>query len=179
MSKFETPITLTPREYEIAVKEILDAAGSCLEQYESAHLESIMGSDGEYVIDVVAKFTALGAKIIVLVECKHEKRKVERQQVQVLWSKLQSAGAHKGMLFSVSGFQSGAVEFAEAHGIALIHLAEGSTAWVTKSFSPTVATPSFVPKYVGWWCHGRSMSLVSADHVEYTLQALGAAKPEP
>lgn len=83
------------------------------------------------------------------------------------------------MLFSVSGFQSGAIEYAEAHGIALIHLAEGSTAWVTKSAFPAAATPSFVPKYVGWWCHGKSMSLVSADHVEYTLQTIGAANPAP
>jgi len=67
------------------------------------------------VIDVTARFSALGASFLVLPECKHERRKVERQAVQVLHAKMVSKGAQKGMLFSVAGFQTGSIEYATVH----------------------------------------------------------------
>ncbi len=181
MSRFEQPITVTPREYELAVKRILDASGESLITYESTHLESVAGSDGEYVIDVVARFAALGANFVVLVECKHHRRKVERQDIQILHSKLQSVGAHKAMLFSVSGFQAGALEFAKAHGIALVQFASGSTTWFTRSVGPPSPPPPWadIPMYVGWWHHGDRISVLSEEHAEYTRQALGLQANEP
>lgn len=108
------PLSISPRDYELLVKGIFDAAGGQLVEYQSEHLSPLVGADGEYIIDVAATFSALGAKFLVLVECKHQGRKVERQDVQILHSKLQSLAAQKGVLFSVSGFQSGAVEYAAA-----------------------------------------------------------------
>jgi hypothetical protein len=55
MLTFE-PTTLTPQEFELAVKGILDNSGYSLQSYESVHLESVRGVDGEYVIDVTAVF---------------------------------------------------------------------------------------------------------------------------
>jgi hypothetical protein len=40
MASLENPICLGPKEFELAVKGILDAAGA-LARYESVHLESI------------------------------------------------------------------------------------------------------------------------------------------
>jgi restriction system protein len=123
---------------------------------------------------VTVRFSALGADFLVLVECKHEQRKVERQQVQVLHSKMQSVGAQKGMLFSITGFQSGAIQFADAHGIALVHLADGETAWMTKSVQQTPAPRGQgYPDIIGWWCHGNSMSVMSAEISDCTREALG------
>ncbi len=175
MPRIETPLNLSPRQYELAVKDILDGAGVDLSEFSSRHLEDVPGVDGSYAIDVTVRFSALGAEFLVLVECKHEKRKVERQAVQVLHDKVRSTGAHKGMLFSVAGFQQGAIEYADIHGIALVQLADGRSSWFTKSAGPPTPPPSWVhiPKFVGWWCHGNSMSIMASDMGEYTRKALG------
>ena len=176
----DNPLIVAPRDYELLVKGILDAAGGQLVDYRSEHLSPLSGADGEYVIDVVATFSALGAKFLVLVECKHHVRKVDRHNVQVLHSKLQSVGAHKGMLFSVSGFQSGAVEFAAAHGIALVGVATGISNWHTRSEGPPNPPPPWVavPKYIGWLRSENTRSLLSEGHGEYTRKFLGFGEAE-
>lgn len=169
MSRFEQPMHVTPREYELAVKRIIDASAESLVSYESKHLQTLAGADGEYTIDVVAKFTALGAAFTVLVECKHQGRRVERQDVQVLWAKLQSLGAQKAMLFSVSGFQEGALEFAATHGVALVQFASGNTSWFTKSAGPPSPPPRWanIPQFVGWWHEGNRICLLSESDGRY------------
>jgi hypothetical protein len=67
------------------------------------------------------------------VECKHDKSRVKRDRVQELWAKIQSVGAHKGILFATAGFQSGAIEFAKSHGIALVEIADGRSSYVVKT----------------------------------------------
>ncbi len=169
------PPPIPPEEYERAVKTILDAAGSDLVEYESIHLQKIKGVDGEYVIDVVARFAALGAKFTVLVECKHESRRTERHDLQALLQKLQSTGSQKAMVFSIAGFQSGALEFARVHGIATVQFAQGITTWHTRRAGPTLPPPSFVklPAWVGLWMHGNQISILSEDRPQYTREALG------
>jgi restriction system protein len=59
-------------------------------------LAPIAGAGGTYVIDVLVEFTLLdGAEFKVLVECKHLKRPVERDEIQVLEAKLRAVGGHK------------------------------------------------------------------------------------
>ena len=180
MRKFDDTLSITPRDYELLVKGILDAAADGLVDYRSEHLSVLGGADGDYVIDVVATFSALGAKFVVLVECKRHTRKIERNDVQVLHSKLKSLAAQKGMLFSVSGFQSGAVEYAAAHGIALVEVATGISNWHTRSAGPQTPPPPWVkvPKYIGWLWSGNTRSLLSEDHSEYTKDFLTFGKPE-
>jgi restriction system protein len=175
------PIEISPADFELAVKGILDAASESLVSYESKHLDALSAPDGDYTIDVTAKFNALGANFSVLVECKHHKRKVERQDVQVLHTKLVSLGAQKAMLFSSSGFQSGAIEFADAHGIALVQLASGASTWFTRSAGETLPPPACanIPTYVGWWHQGNSRTVLSNERPEYTRQALGITQIEP
>jgi len=169
------PITLSPREFEETVKAILDGAGVSLTDYKSEHLASLSGIDGDYIIDVAATFSAFGGDFLVLVECKHEKRKTERQDVQILHSKIQSLGAQKGMLFSTGGFQTGAVQYAELHGIALVQIAKGETTYFSRSMEPTKPQPAWleIPKYIGWWKHGKYMSVLSPAKGDYTREALG------
>ncbi|MFC0251947.1 hypothetical protein [Massilia consociata] len=97
-------VSLTPTQYELAVKEILDGSGLPLEQFTSNHLDAVNGVDGSYVNKVTARFSAMGASFLDLIECQHEQRKVERQAMQVLHAKVMSTGAQKEMLFSVAGF---------------------------------------------------------------------------
>jgi restriction system protein len=181
MRDSQAALSMTPRDYELLVKGILDAAGHELVDYRSEHLASLDGADGEYVIDVVAKFSALGAEFVVLVECKHHARKIERQDVQVLQSKLLSLAAHKGMLFSISGFQSGAVKYAAAHRIALVEVATGISNWHTRSAGLPSPPPPWVsiPKYIGWLRSGNTRSLLSEDHGDYTRKFLEFGENEP
>jgi len=178
MPRIEGPLDLSPREYELAVKDILDGTGMALSEFSSRHLEDVPGVDGSYAIDVTVRFSALGAEFLVLVECKHEKRKVERQAVQVLHDKVRSTGAQKGMLFSVAGFQQGAIEYALVHGIALVQLADGDSSWFTRSAGPPAPPPPWanIPRYVGWWRHGNNMSIMSSEIGEYTRKALGVGE---
>ncbi|MGH6870034.1 MAG: restriction endonuclease [Rhizomicrobium sp.] len=163
------PPRLTPEEFELEVKKNLDSAAVGLSDYKSRHREIVAGADGEYEIDITARFTALGANYLTLVECKHYRRPVGREKVQALWTKMQSVGAQKGILFSVSGFQSGAVEFAEAHGIGLVEFVDGRSSWVRKSYEdegpiPWKRVPDYIPRIAGWLRKGNRRSLVASDH---------------
>jgi restriction system protein len=71
----------------------------------------------------------------------------------LLNQKLQEIGAHKGMIFSTSGFQSGAIEFATEHGIATITVQDGKTNYHTKSRRKDVVPPPWVhiSNFIGWF----------------------------
>ena len=133
-----------------------------LQNFKIAHDQKIETDDGTYQIDVLAEYTALGVKNTVIVECKKQSRSVEREIVAALDRKLQSIGAQKGILISTAGFQSGAVKFAEKHGIALWQVcndytrgysnAAGSDYSEAKKFQMLVE--QFLPKYfmMAWDC---------------------------
>jgi len=70
------PLTMTPVEFEIFVRRYLEGQGGNLKDVRTQHLENIQGTDGDYIIDVTARFEALGADFLVLIECKrYTKRK--------------------------------------------------------------------------------------------------------
>jgi len=161
---------LSPEDYEKAVAEMLRASRYAPAELQVTHRKVVQGQDGEYEIDVFASFKALGVDFKVLVECKHHKNPVKREVVQILKDRLHSTGSHKGMIFSTAGFQSGAIEYAEAHGIALVQFADGGTSYLTRSVEP-VPKPFWVPDFVGWMHRlneeGReTYSLVSRDDIE-------------
>jgi restriction system protein len=167
-SRYPSP-TLSPEEFELTVKSMLDTDGEGLTDYRSGHREVISGHDGDYEFDVTVRFTALGATYLTLIECKHYKSRVEREKVQALWAKIQSVGAHKGIMFASAGFQSGAVEFANSHGIALVEIADGRSSYLIKGgpfdgeLVPWERTPDYISRIVGWKIDGNSISLVSKD----------------
>ena len=172
------PPEITPEEFEKFVKEILDECGRPLTSYKSTHRETILGTDGNYEFDIVARFEALSANFLVVIECKKYKKAVERQPVQALWAKMQSVAAHKGIVCSTSGFQSGAVEFAKAHGIALVEIADGRTSFITRSFSDRVTPvpwskmPKEVSQIVGWLWNDNTRSLVEPRYMEVMAKFL-------
>ena len=132
---------MTPSEYEFHIHDYLKDLEPFLADFRVERQEVLSGTDGSYEIDVVARFEALGVDFLVLSECKHHKRRIERDAVQVLQARVQSMGAHKGILFSVSGFQSGAIKYARAHGVALIQLVPG-TAPVASTRGQQTEAPS-------------------------------------
>jgi restriction system protein len=152
---------LTPEHFEIEVKNIIETSGLGLSYFSVQHLEKLDGADGTYEIDITARFRALGADFLVLIECKHYRHPVKREVVQVLYDRIRAVGAHKGMIFSTAGFQSGAIKYAKAHGIALVEINEGRSEYGSRGPGETFRVPSW---YQGW------VANVSDDgHVTYNL----------
>ena len=152
---------MTPTEFERCCLDILSgyAEEEHLNGFEITHNKIIKASDGRYQIDVYAEFTAMGARFKILCECKKYKYRVGREKVAVLHRKLDSIGAQKGILISTSDFQSGALEYAKAHGIALIKAEDYHFEYLSHSNGqpeneddPFLYSEKHMPTYVGLDC---------------------------
>ena len=120
-------------ELERLAVDLLREAGQGLTGFRVEHREMVQTPDGQYQIDVTARFRALDVDFLILVECKDHARPVERDDVQVLADKKRAAGAQKAILFATNGFQRGALEYAKVHGIALVRVLEGTLTYETRS----------------------------------------------
>lgn len=122
-------LSLTPTDFEHFCYDILKgyAEEESLKNFTITHNEKIKADDGTYQIDIYAEFTALSSNIRILCECKQYTSPINREKVVILRDKLNSIGAHKGILLSTSEFQSGAIQYAKVHGIALIKVEDYQT----------------------------------------------------
>lgn len=130
--------SMTPTEFELHCMEILRgyAEEEKLPEFKIEHDVKLTASDGTYQIDVYATYAALGADMKVLAECKQFSSAVKRDYIVLLSDKVRSLGAQKGILLSTAGFQSGAIQFAEKHGIALVQVFDTHEQWYTHSGGP-------------------------------------------
>jgi len=115
------PGELTPVEYELQVKEYIESHTETVDEFRVTHLEKLAASDGEFEIDIVARFRFLGISWLAIIECKRYSRPIERKIVMELKAKRDALGADKAILFATSTFQTGAIEYAQRHRIALCH----------------------------------------------------------
>lgn len=83
--------------------------------------------------------TALGGHIPmkILVSCKREKRKLHQQDIDHFWGEFQSSGAHKGVIYSHSGFTQPAIEKATVKGISCCRLYQKEPADLPESLAFT------------------------------------------
>ncbi|MCH5520392.1 restriction endonuclease [Pseudomonas syringae] len=150
-------LKITATQFERLVRDWILKQGGELTSLEVTHDVKVEAHDSTYQIDVLAKFQALGgADFIVLIECKKYRSAVKRELVQVLHDKVISIGAHKGILFATTGFQSGAIKYAKSHGIALVSIIDGAATYQTRSAFPVAAKvaawlnlPEFALYHVG------------------------------
>lgn len=149
---------LSPQEFEHVVKSYLESVSAELINFKALHRESVSGVGGLYEIDVTVRFKALGAEFLVLVECKHHKNPIKRDIVQVLYDRICSIGAHKGMIFATSNFQSGAIKYAKAHRIALITMAPSKIVFQTYGPVPLINNSP-------WSCNSGDPGWVSCPNV--------------
>lgn len=165
---YPSPV-ITPEKFENIAKEYLDALGGQLTQYTSRARIIESATDGDYEIDISCSFEALGVEFRVIAECKRYKERVKRQVVSELHSKMQSLGYHKGIVFSVAGFQSGAIRFADQHGIALIQICDGRSKILLRSFAAQNLlhwdqVPNDTPDLVCWVVKESSVSLLELEN---------------
>jgi len=143
------PPDITPEDYERECEEQLRRSGLGLTEFTVTHRERLPGVDGVYQIDAVGRFEAIGVNFRVLVECKLNKRAVERDEVLAFHQKSKQPGSHKGIMFSTNGFQKSAIEYAEKHSLALFWFSDGRTSWGMKSRGPH-PKPSWADDYAVW-----------------------------
>jgi len=166
-------------EFELFVKRLLESANEKLQDLQIIHDEKIKNYDGTYQIDVTARFKAFGGDFLLLIECKHHKNPIKREIVQLLHDKVRTVGAQKGMIFSTSGFQQGAIQYASQHGIALVIISDGNTSYVTRSLdgSHNAPTSANIPNYIGWFLKNKGndtveMSSISNDRIDSLIKFL-------
>lgn len=109
------------------------------------HNKKITTSDGEYHLDGYIEYELFDVRHKVILECKKHKRPVQRSVVLELKSKLESIGAQKGIIMSTSGFQTGAIEYAQQHGIGLIQVVEKTLMTIQNSLE---TNPNITEKYL-------------------------------
>lgn len=131
--------SMTPTEFEEYCLKIMQgyAETEKLKSFTISHDVKLTASDGIYQIDVFATYIALGAEMKVICECKQYKNRINREKVVVLADKVRTLGAQKGILLSTAGFQSGAIQYAKEHGIALIQVFDTRVNWYSHSGGPT------------------------------------------
>lgn len=132
---FYPPADISPAEFENFVTSLfegIEESGGVTNLRIQNH-EVVRGVDGTYDFDATVRYDLAGLAFLILVEAKLHKNPIKRETVQVLHQKLQSVGAQKAVLVSTAPFQQGALNFALAHGIALVTVTEGRFTYETKA----------------------------------------------
>lgn len=97
---FYPPPDITPSEFEEFVAgQLLGSAGPEVSNLHISLHEKITGTDGTYDFDATVRYQFAELSFLVLVEAKLHKNPIKRELVQVLYQKVQSAGAHKGVRY--------------------------------------------------------------------------------
>jgi restriction system protein len=175
-------VNITPEEFEQYVKDWFDSEGINLKSYKSIINNKAAADDGVYEIDIDITYDALGVEFRVLIECKRHSYNIKREVLQILHEKLQSIGAHKGIVCSTSGFQSGALKYARKHGIACIMVAENRMLVQTRSSDREPVSQEYcdffgLPKISGYLSEYEAddtihYSIVDKTHLEYIEKVL-------
>jgi hypothetical protein len=83
------PVIITPLEFELQDLEWLKRAPGPSGRYEFDYQGAVMGTGGEYKIDLLMRLAGFrGAEITILVECTHQKKPVDRHEISILAGRL-------------------------------------------------------------------------------------------
>ncbi len=113
---------LTPTGYELLTQSVYRAMLSAegVENVEVLHNESIVGRSGaKHQVDVLWRFRHAKVEHIVLVECKNYSSSIEIGQVRDFLSVVNDIPGARGIMVTRVGYQKGAAQLAEYHGIGL------------------------------------------------------------
>ena len=163
---------LTPEKFEMQVVDWLQATGHMLDNFKVTHRKNLSGPGGDYEFDAVVECTVLGgAQLTILVECKRHSRPIEREKIISIYGKFRDVEANKAMVFSTSGFQSGAIRYATSKKIALVKFIDGSFLYQTRSAdsSDTDAPPppwTNLPEFAGIFMESKKDGIISCKVID-------------
>ena len=162
----------TPEKFEMQVVSWLQATGHMLDNFKVTHRKNLSGPGGDYEFDAVIECTVLGgAQLTILVECKRHSRPIEREKINSIYAKLRDVEANKAMVFSTSGFQSGAIRYATSKNIALVEVVDGSFLYRTRSadYSDTDGPPPpwvNLPEFAGIFTESTEDGVISCTVID-------------
>lgn len=116
---------MTPRGYELFTKGFFEHRLKEQMGYDVPvlHQATLKGKDDEpYIIDLHYELKIVESKILTLIECKYWNYKVQRRNVNDFRTVLGDVGAHKGIIVTKIGFDTGAISVAQKNGIGLYKL---------------------------------------------------------
>ena len=185
MTAHYPPADLSAAEFEEFVVELLRSVAPAVGDVDVRLHDKIAAADGTYDFDATVRFEFAGLQFLVIVEAKKHAHPIKRELVQVLHQKVQSVGAHKGVMISTAPYQSGAVAFAKIHGVALATVTEGRFTFEargTDEVPPMSREEAFtrygVPTFVGHYYgagstpDSTSVTLLSPERPEFVLEML-------
>lgn len=105
------------RQYQVDVGDLLSSLG-----FAAKLEEDVDGARASHRVDVVARRSAAGINQLWVVECKLWNDPVPKREVLTLASIVVDVGADRGLLFSESGFQAGAIRAARHTNLSLTSL---------------------------------------------------------
>ena len=116
---------LTQKLYQ----QIVDLDTKDYEKIEVKHNIKTKGKSGlEHQIDVFWEFTLGGVRYATVIEVKDWKSKVKKSDIMAFTEKIKDIpGFPTGIYVSKSGFQRGALEWAQLHGVKLVTISEMET----------------------------------------------------
>ncbi len=142
----EVILEMSPSEFEKYTLQILEEQTAGLNNVKIEHNKVVHAYDGNYQLDGYIEFEALGVIYKTIVECKHYKYPISREIVHKVYDNLRAVGAQKGIVISTSNFQSGAIEYAKHHGIALIQITDSEENYYARSKVNVIVNYPFVPQ---------------------------------
>lgn len=128
-------LDVSPEEFELQVVEWLrqEFGTENLEEVRIEHQPEGESADGiRCKLDARVRVRWAGMDYVTVVECKHQRRPVEGEVVDVLAKKVERY-RHEGLLVSTGGFQRGALQRADVEKIALVHMTAGGPVFKTRS----------------------------------------------
>jgi len=146
---WEAVLDMSPTAFEKYCVQLLQEQIVGIENCIFQHNRIIAADDGDYQIDGFIEFSVMGVTYRALVECKHNKSSISREKVQVLYDKLRATGSQKGILMSISNFQSGAIDYATKHGVALIQIIESGEQYCARAKLTTIVATPHIPHHNG------------------------------
>lgn len=107
------------KDYEIFVTSLHAELG------EASHNVKLPGKSGtQHQIDCVLEKQEGIYTYKTIVSCKHWNTKVKKEHVMTWKETVDDCKANAGAIFSLNGFQSGAIKYAKHHGLYLFHIKE-------------------------------------------------------
>ncbi|MFI6832800.1 restriction endonuclease [Kribbella sp. NPDC050241] len=102
----ENSSLMTPKwkVYQHDVSKLLASLG-----FTTAVEETLEGARGKHEIDVTARTMVAGINQLWVIECKRRKEPVKKEHVLTFLGIVSDVGADRGLMFSESGFQAGAI----------------------------------------------------------------------
>lgn len=115
-------IDLSDPEWKVYQQEV----ASFLVQlgFETRTDETIAGARASHDIDVTARISVAGVNQLWVVECKKWKRPVPKERALTFVGIVNDIGADRGLIFSESGFQAGAIRATGSTNVTLTSLSD-------------------------------------------------------